>query len=64
MNVLGDVEVSTKEILRKKIRIFLTVLAISIGVSSVLILIGISGGLQNTIMDEFSRMGSNKIFIY
>lgn len=63
VNVNDDFRIAIENIFRRKIRSFLTILAIVIGIGSVVALIGIGSGLQNTIDEQFKMMGTNKLLI-
>jgi putative ABC transport system permease protein len=47
-----------------KLRSALTVLGIIIGVAAVIALMSIGAGVQKTISDQLSSVGSNLIFVY
>lgn len=48
---------------RRKLRGWLTILGILIGIAAVVALISISQGLENAIKEQFETMGTNKIMI-
>ncbi len=50
-------------IARNKIRAFLTVLGVIIGVSSVILLTSIGAGLRYMVKDQFQSLGSNLIYV-
>lgn len=56
--------ISIKSLLLNRVRSFLTVLGIIIGVGAVIILTSIVGGLQKTITDQFQSFGSNNLFLF
>lgn len=56
-------EVAFASLLRNKLRAFLTMLGIIIGVSSVILLISIGAGLQGYVTQQFESLGSNLIYI-
>jgi putative ABC transport system permease protein len=58
------IKISIKSLLLNKIRSFLTMLGIIIGVSAVIILTSIVGGLQKTITDQFKSFGSNSLYLF
>ena len=60
---IDDFKIAMENILRRKTRSFLTILAIIIGIASVVALIGIGSGLQNTMNEQFERMGTDTIFV-
>lgn len=47
----------------RQLRTWLTVIGIIIGIGSIIALISISQGLENAIVEQFERMGSNRIYI-
>jgi putative ABC transport system permease protein len=55
--------ISLKAILNNKMRSFLTMLGVIIGVSSVVLLTSIGAGLQNYITQQFSDLGSNNLYV-
>ncbi|MBU1203514.1 MAG: ABC transporter permease [Nanoarchaeota archaeon] len=48
----------------RKLRTWLTVLGIVIGIAAIVTLISVSSGLENSINDQFEKMGANRIFVY
>jgi putative ABC transport system permease protein len=50
-------------IIKNKVRSFLTMLGIIIGVAAVIIMIAISAGTEATIQDQITSLGSNLIFV-
>lgn len=63
MNLLENFKMALGSIKANKIRSFLTMLGIIIGISSVIIVISLGKGTQNNIIGEFEKMGSNKVTI-
>lgn len=63
MNLLETLGLSLRAILRNRMRSFLTVLGIVIGVFSVIILVALVTGLQSYITNQISSFGSNLIFV-
>jgi putative ABC transport system permease protein len=55
--------IAWEAILKNKVRSFLTMLGIIIGVSAVIIMVAISAGTEATIQDQITSLGSNLIFI-
>ena len=49
---------------RNKIRTVLTSLGITIGVMSVVLLIGLGVGLKNYLSDQFESLGSNLVIVF
>ncbi|MFT3703910.1 MAG: ABC transporter permease [Agriterribacter sp.] len=63
MNVLNLFRIAWKALLRNKLRAFLTMLGIIIGVASVITMVAIGQGSKQSIRDQLSGMGSNMINI-
>lgn len=63
MNLLQTCKLALKSILSNKMRAFLTMLGIIIGVASVITLTGLVGGVKEYIIDSFSDMGTNMITV-
>ena len=55
--------IAGEAILKNKIRSFLTMLGIIIGVAAVIIMVGISAGTEATISDQITSLGSNLVFV-
>ena len=55
--------IAWEAILKNKVRSFLTMLGIIIGVSAVIIMVAISAGTEATIQEQITSLGSNLIFI-
>lgn len=52
-----------KSLRHRRLRTWLTIIGIVIGIGSIIALISISQGLENAIVEQFERMGSNRIYI-
>lgn len=63
MNYIETFRVAIMAILANKVRAFLTVLGIMIGVLSVILLTSLVSGLKTTITKQIAGLGSNLIFI-
>lgn len=63
MNFLETISLSMSAIMRNRMRSFLTILGIIIGVFSVIILVALVSGLQSYITNQISSFGSNLIFV-
>ena len=63
MNIIETLKLSITAILRNRMRSFLTVLGIVIGVLSVILLVALVTGLQTFITAQISSFGSNLIFV-
>src|SRR6266542_400879 len=55
--------IAWEAILKNKIRSFLTMLGIIIGVAAVIIMISISAGTEATIQEQITSLGSNLVFV-
>jgi putative ABC transport system permease protein len=58
-----NIEIAWSSLWRNKLRLFLTMLGIIIGVASVILLISIGSGLQSYITQQFESLGSNLIYV-
>ncbi len=63
MKLITLLRIALKAIQRNKVRAFLTMLGIIIGVAAVIAMIAIGQGSQKSIESQFSAMGSNMIVI-
>ena len=54
---------SLKNIMSSKVRTFLTMLGIIIGVTAVIIIVGLGNGLKNYVTDSFSSLGTNTLTV-
>ncbi len=63
MDVIETIRVSKDSILSNKVRAFLTVLGVIIGVTAVILLVSIGEGARNYIQNEFMGLGSNILFV-
>jgi putative ABC transport system permease protein len=55
------VRLATKSILKHRMRSWLTMLGIIIGVSAVIVLVAIGQGAQSQIRDQINNLGTNMI---
>ena len=63
MKTSEAMRIAWEAILKNKIRSFLTMLGIIIGVGAVIIMVGISAGTEATISDQITSLGSNLLFV-
>ena len=63
MKLSEALRIAWEAILKNKIRSFLTMLGIIIGVAAVIIMVGISAGTEATISDQITSLGSNLVFV-
>ncbi len=63
MNFKESGKIALIALRRNKVRSFLTMLGIIIGVMSVVLLMSLGAGLQQSIKQEFERLGTNTIYV-
>jgi len=63
MNLNESMRVAWEAILKNKIRSFLTMLGIIIGVAAVIMSVAISTGTEATIQEQITSLGSNLLFV-
>lgn len=63
MNTRNLAKIALKAMTRNKMRTFLTMLGIIIGVASVIVMLAIGQGSKKSIQNQISSMGSNMIFV-
>lgn len=64
MNIANLLKIAIKALNNNKMRCFLTMLGIIIGVASVITMLAIGQGSKNSIKSQISEMGSNMIMIH
>lgn len=64
MNIVDLLKIALKALNNNKLRCFLTMLGIIIGVASVITMLAIGQGSKNSIKAQISEMGSNMIMIH
>lgn len=64
MNIANLLKIALKALYNNKLRCFLTMLGIIIGVASVITMLAIGQGSKNSIRNQISEMGSNMIMIH
>ena len=57
------INLTVKNILRKKLRSTLTILSVIIGIASVVALVVLSEGMLAAVTDQFNKMGANSVII-
>jgi putative ABC transport system permease protein len=62
--VLSAVRLAFRVIMSNKLRSFLTLLGIIMGVFSVVVMQGIGFGLKKYVQDQFAELGSNVLFVW
>ncbi|HET9913672.1 MAG TPA: ABC transporter permease [Anaerolineales bacterium] len=63
MNPIEVMRIAWEAIVKNKVRSFLTMLGIIIGVSAVIIMVAISAGTEATISEQITSLGSNLLFV-
>ncbi|MEA4894205.1 MAG: ABC transporter permease [Oscillospiraceae bacterium] len=63
MNFFQSFKLALQSIMKSKVRAFLTMLGIIIGVGAVTVIVGMGNGMQNYISDSFESMGTNLITV-
>lgn len=63
MRVLNGIKVSLKAMLRRKLRAFLTMLGMIIGIASVIAIMSVGAGAQSLVINQIQGIGSNLIGI-
>jgi len=63
MKLSEAMRVAWEAILKNKVRAFLTMLGIIIGVAAVIIMVAISTGTETTIQEQITSLGSNLLFV-
>ena len=64
MNYSNLLKIAINALMRNKLRAFLTMLGIVIGVASVIAMLAIGQGSKKSIQDQVSSMGSNMIIVF
>ena len=63
MKLSEVIRIAWEAILKNKVRSFLTMLGIIIGVAAVIIMVAISAGTEATIQEQITSLGSNLLFV-
>jgi putative ABC transport system permease protein len=63
MKLTEVIRIAWEAIIKNKVRSFLTMLGIIIGVSAVIIMVAISAGTEATIQEQITSLGSNLLFV-
>lgn len=63
MNLLMSLRISLRALLANKMRSFLTMLGIIIGIAAVIIIVAIGSGAQKVVSDVIASIGSNIILV-
>jgi putative ABC transport system permease protein len=63
MSILNYLSIALKSLMQNKVRTFLTLLGIVIGIGSVIALLAISKGATSSITSQFSALGTNTVTV-
>ena len=63
MNLLETFQMAVKNILSSKVRTLLTMLGIIIGVTAVIVIVGLGSGMQGYIEQSFADMGTDSLTV-
>ena len=63
MSLIETFQMAVQNILSSKMRTFLTMLGIIIGVCAVIVIVGLGNGMQGYIEDSFADMGSDSLTV-
>ena len=63
MNIMESMMMALKNIKESKMRTFLTMLGIIIGVGAVIVIVGLGNGLENYVEDTFASLGTNTLTV-
>ena len=63
MNILESIHLALKNIRGSKMRTFLTMLGIIIGVTAVIVIVGLGNGMEKYMVDSFAEMGTNTLTV-
>lgn len=63
MNILSNIKVAFKSLNKNKLRSFLTMLGVVIGIGAVLTMIAIGNGAKAALKDQFNSLGSNLLYV-
>jgi putative ABC transport system permease protein len=63
MKLSEVIRIAWEAIVKNKVRSFLTMLGIIIGVSAVIVMVAISAGTEATIQEQITSLGSNLLFV-
>ena len=61
--ILDYFKIALSNLLRRRLRAWLTIIGIFIGIMAVVALISLSQGLENALLDEFKKLGTDRIVI-
>ncbi|MCB8924396.1 MAG: ABC transporter permease [Ardenticatenaceae bacterium] len=64
MNLLESIRLALVGLTANKLRAFLTMLGIIIGVAAVITLISVGRGVEAVVIDEFQGLGNNLLFVF
>ncbi|MCD7947629.1 MAG: ABC transporter permease, partial [Oscillospiraceae bacterium] len=63
MNIFESLSLAIKNIVSSKMRTFLTMLGIIIGVAAVIVIVGLGNGLEGYVSASFADMGTDTLTV-
>jgi putative ABC transport system permease protein len=63
MSITESFSLAVKNIFASKLRTFLTMLGIIIGIAAVMVIVGLGNGMQKYMTDQFSELGTNTLTV-
>jgi putative ABC transport system permease protein len=63
MSVFESIELAVRNIFASKMRAFLTMLGIIIGVTAVIVIVGLGNGMESYMTDSFQSLGTNTLMV-
>jgi putative ABC transport system permease protein len=61
--LIDSFRIAIRNLLRRKLRSWLTVIGVFIGIMAVVTLISLSQGMEDALLEEFRKLGTNKILV-
>ena len=63
MSLMESLRLALKNIASRKMRTFLTMLGIIIGITAVIVIVGLGNGMQKYMEDSFAELGTNTLTV-
>ena len=63
-SALAALRIAVRAIIRSKLRAFLTVLGILIGVAAVVLVVSLGASVRERVLGEIATLGANTIYIF
>jgi len=64
MNILLTIKLAIRGLLVNKVRAFLTLLGIIIGVTGIIVIVSVGAGAQSLVLNQFEAIGTNLVGIF